>query len=369
MSLTFSRYIALHYLKNTIFLLLALMGIIYLFDTVELIRRASKYDDIPLTLVLHMGLLKLPEVVQVLFPFAILFGAMFTFWQLNRRQELVVVRAAGFSVWQFLMPVVVVALMIGILQVTVLNPIGALLVGKYEQYEDRYLERQNNQIAIFREGLWLRQNVDLGSDYTESGYVILNAAKIEAQGWKLRGVKAVFFDKYDNFVSRLDASLARLQDGAWVFDRPKIHQSSGESIDLPHYTMPTHLTMEDVEDSFASPATMSFWHLPGYIETLEETGFDASALRVHYQSLLSQPFFFVAMILLAAIVSMRPPRQRQGLILFASGVFIGFVVFFMSSFLQALGASQQIPVILAAWSPCLICFMLGVSAIIHLEDG
>lgn len=185
----------------------------------------------------------------------------------------------------------------------------------------------------------------------------------------MKQVKGLFFDKDDNFVSRLDAPFARLEEGAWVFDQPKLHQSDGGVFDLPSYQIATHLTIEDVEESFASPATMSFWHLPGYIQTLEDTGFDASALRVHYHSLLSQPLFFVSMILLAAVVSMRPPRQRQGIILFGSGVFIGFVVFFMSSFLQALGASQQIPVALAAWSPALICLMLGISAIINLEDG
>ena len=368
-SMTFSRYIAFSYFKNTLFLLLALMGIIYLFDTVELIRRAEKFDDVPITLVLRMGLLKLPEVVQILFPFGVLFGAMFTFWQLNRRQELVVVRSAGFSVWQFLAPVIAVAIFIGVLQISVLNPIGALLVGKYEQLENVHLKRESNQIAIFREGLWLRQNVDLGTDYPEKGYVILHAAKIEQSNWRLKQVKAIFFDREDNFVSRLDSPSARLQGGYWVFENSKVHQSSGDIVDLPRYRMQTHLTTQDVEDSFASPATMSFWHLPGYIQTLEETGFDASALRVHYHNLLSQPLFFVAMILLAAIVSMRPPRQRQGLFLFGSGVFMGFVVFFMSSFLQALGASQQLPVVLAAWSPALICFMLGISAVINLEDG
>lgn len=368
-SMTFSRYIAFLYFKNTVFLLLALMGIIYLFDTVELIRRAAKFDNVPITLVLRMGLLKLPEVVQILFPFAILFGAMFTFWQLNRRQELVIVRSAGFSVWQFLAPVIGVALFIGVLQISVLNPIGALLVGKYEQLENTHLKRQSNQIAIFKEGLWLRQSVDLGVDYPETGYVILHATKIQRADWRLKQVKGLFFDKDDNFVSRLDAPFARLEEGAWVFDKPKMHQSDGGVFDLPSYQIATHLTIQDVEDSFASPATMSFWHLPGYIQTLENTGFDASALRVHYHNLLSQPLFFVAMILLAAVVSMRPPRQRQGLILFGSGVFIGFVVFFLSSFLQALGASQQIPVILAAWSPALICLMLGISAIINLEDG
>lgn len=369
MSSTFSQYIARVYFKNTLFLLLALMGIIYLFDTVELIRRASKVDGVSMTLVLQMGLFKLPEVVQVLFPFAVLFGAMFTFWQLNRRQELVVVRSSGFSVWQFLAPVVFTAMLIGVLQIGVLNPLGAILVGKFEQMESVHLKKQNNQIAIFKEGLWLRQNTDLGGDLNDEGYVILHAAKIDQVDWKLKDVKALFFENDDNFVRRLDASFAGLQDGQWVFEKPVVHDYDGSSYRLPEYRMETHLTTQDVEDSFASPATMSFWNLPSYIQTLEDTGFDASALRVHYHSLLSQPLFFVSMILLAAIVSMRPPRQNGGLVLFASGVFIGFVVFFMSSFLQALGASQQIPVILAAWSPALICFMLGISAIINLEDG
>ena len=74
LALTLSRYLAKSYFLNMVFLLLALFGIIYLFDTVELIRRASKSDDVPLSLVLQMGLLKLPEVGQLLFPFAVLFA-------------------------------------------------------------------------------------------------------------------------------------------------------------------------------------------------------------------------------------------------------------------------------------------------------
>jgi len=55
--------------------------------------------------------------------------------------------------------------------------------------------------------------------------------------------------------------------------------------------------------------------------------------------------------------------------LFAMGVFTGFVVFFISSYLQALGSSNQIPPILAAWSPAIVCFLYGLTAMINLEDG
>ncbi len=398
LNLTFSRYIAWVYLRDTLFLLCALMGIIYLFDTVELIRRASKVDDVPFMLVLQMGLLKLPEVVQILFPFAILFGAMLSFWTLNRRQELVVLRSAGLSVWQFIAPVVITAFVIGVLQITVFNPFGALLLGKFERMESDYLRKEARQIAVFKEGLWLRQDVDLNADFPkaqvdvqgvdgeegleggdsdvsqsqaerEQGYVILHAAKVELPTWRLKRVKVLFFDEEDQFIRRIDAPYAFLKPGYWLFEDAVLYDGAGAGQQFSQYRMATDLTIADVEDSFSSPSTMSFWKLKGYIRTLEETGFDASSLRVHYQSLLSQPLFFISMILLAASVAMRPPRQGSGLMLFAIGIFVGFVIFFVSSFLQALGASQQIPVLLAAWAPSLICLMFGVSVVIHLEDG
>jgi len=158
--MTLGAYLGRVYVSNLLFLLAILLGIIYLFDTVELIRRANKTDDVPMSLVLQMGLLKLPEVGQILFPFAILFSAMFTFWQLNRRSELVVLRSAGFSVWQFLLPLVVIVMLVGTIQLTVINPVGALLISKYQQLEDRYLNHQESSMALFQEGLWLRQSTD-----------------------------------------------------------------------------------------------------------------------------------------------------------------------------------------------------------------
>jgi lipopolysaccharide export system permease protein len=359
---TLSRYLARTYIVNTLFLLAALLGVIYLFDTVELMRRAAS-TDVPLPIVLQMSLLKLPEVGQMLLPFAILFGAMFTFWQLTRRYELIVVRAAGFSFWQFLAPVIGVAVVIGLLHISIINPISALLLGKFQQMENVYIKgRQENQIALFKEGLWLRQS-------TANGYVILHAGKIEQPAWKLKLVTALFFMEDDLFVKRVDADSASLEKGQWVFQNAVITNPVDRPIPQPVFILPTELTVMDIEKSFSSAATMSFWKLPGHIRTLEETGFDASPLKVYYQNLLSQPLMFAAMVLLAAAVSMRPPRSRSVLNYFAAGIFMGFVIFFMSSFLQALGASQQLPIVLAAWSPALISMLLGLSVMMNQEDG
>lgn len=366
---TLSRYLARTYFFNMLFLLFALLSVIYLFDTVELIRRASKYTDVPIVLILQMGLLKLPEVGQILFPFAILFSAMFTFWQLTKRSELIVVRAAGFSVWQFLTPVIAVAAFVGVLQMSVINPVGSLLVGKFEQMERQLLDRKDNEIALFKEGLWLRQGVMNAQQVRQDGYIILHAEKITQPGWVLRKVSVLSFDEEDKFSQRVEAETANLKPGYWTLNDATLYTKDQEGIQFARYELPTELTISDIEDSFSSPESMSFWRLPAHIQTLEETGFDASRLKVHYHNLLSQPLMFAAMVLLAATVSMRPPRFRGAGKLFGIGIFMGFVVFFASSFLQALGASGQMPVILAAWSPALISFLLGLSVMMNIEDG
>ncbi len=361
-SATLNRYMALVYARNLALGLLILLGVVYLFDTVELLRRASKRDDVPFGLVLEMGLLKLPEVGQVMFPFAVLFSAIFTFWQMTRRYELIVVRAAGLSVWQFLAPVLAVAMGTGILMTTMINPLGALLLGRFEQLENSYLNTETSQITLLEEGLWLRQEA-------ENGHVILHAGKVQSPEWELQDVMVLFFGPQDNFERRLDAASARLDQGQWVFRDAQSHTVSGGSEKIPLVALPTTLTSTEIEESFSAPQSMSFWKLPAFIRTMDATGFDSARLKVHFQSLLAQPLLYLAMILLAASVSLRPPRFRGTFALAAFGVLIGFLVFFLSSFLQALGATHQIPVILAAWAPAAVSFLLGLAVMLNLEDG
>ena len=374
---TLSRYLAIRYVINLLVLLGTLLGLIYLFDVIELLRRSGKADGVSTGLVLEMALLKLPEVGQMLFPFAILFSAIFTFWQLTRRYELIVLRASGFSVWQFLMPVLLCAMATGIILITIINPIGAVLISKFEHLERTYLSRQENQIAVFQEGLWLRQSIliddgktaeDGGKSLTP-GYVILHAQKIKQPDWVLQNVTALYFTTNNDFFQRVDSKSATLEGGFWIMNDAVIHRSLLEPQRMDIYSLPSNLSVQDIEESFSSPRSMSFWKLPSYIRTLEQTGFDAARLKVYYQNLLSLPVMFMAMILLAATVSLRPPRASGTFLMVCLGVFMGFIIFFLSNYLQALGSSQQIPVFLAAWSPALICLLLGLSVLINLEDG
>ena len=358
---TLGRYFARKFLLNFLALSVILFSIVYLFDTIELLRRAAGDRDVPTYIVFQMGMLKLADTGQVIAPFIVLFAALATFWKLSRQREIVVTRAAGFSSWQFLSSVVLTGMGLGIVFTTLVNPLGARLIERFERMESNYIISSSNEIALFSDGLWLRQNRD-------NGYVILHARRIREPDWRMRNVMALFFDDKHRFVKRYDTKRARLEAGQWTFIKPVISQPGAASERSDSKSLATDLTPSDIEESFSSPETIPFWHLPGFISVMEKTGFDATGLRVHFHSLLAKPFMFTGMILIGALLATRPPRFQHAGKLIAGGVMLGFIIFFAANFLEALGASHQIPVVLGAWTAPVITLLLGVTAILSVEE-
>lgn len=363
-TLTFklSRYLMRQYMLNFLGLMLLLLGVILLFDTIELIRRSSEYN-LSFGLIAQMALLKLPEVGQMLLPFGILFSAMYTFWKMTRNNELIVIRATGFSIWQFLMPVLFCGLMIGLLSTTIINPISAVFLKKFEKMEVNHLRKTDSLLNISKNGIWLKQE-------TNDGYNLLRAAQFNPETWELSKVIVFYFTDDNIPQQRIDAQTAKLQDGFWQLQQAHYFDiAQTEPLTYHHYKIPTEITSRDIEDSFADPQTLSFWEIPSFIDTLEATGFPATRMKVHFQSLLAQPLLFLAMILLASSVSLRPSRFGGTIYFITLGVIIGFLIFFIENFLHAFGISQKIPVFLAAWAPAVISFLLGLTSLLYLEDG
>jgi len=84
---------------------------------------------------------------------------------------------------------------------------------------------------------------------------------------------------------------------------------------------------------------------------------------------LSTPLLLAAMILLAATFSLRLTRSGHTGLLLGAGVLTGFLLYFVSDVVHAFGIAGNLPIILAAWTPTGVCTLLGLSLLLHLEDG
>ena len=362
LSPTLSMYLGRQFLLGIGFVLAVLLALIYLIDVVELLRRASGREEADFGLVLSMAALNLPKLAQKVLPVATLFGAIVTFSRLTRSHELIVARAAGVSVWQFLMPALVIAVLLGTVMVTLFNPLAALMSARYEHLEGRYLEGRQSLLAVSATGLWLRQADEFGQS-------VIHARHVTSAGTELRDVIVFLYKGTDQFVGRVDAERAVLLDGRWRLTDALLTQPQEPALRLPEYEIKTTLTLEQIQEGFASPQTLSFWSLPRFIRTLEMAGFSAIRHRLYWHSILATPLLLAAMILLAATFSLRLTRRGHTGILLGAGVLTGFLLYFVSDVVHAFGIAGNLPVILAAWTPTGVCALLGLSMLLHLEDG
>jgi lipopolysaccharide export system permease protein len=370
--ITLSTYIGKHFIGRVSVVFFIMMFTIILFDSLELIRRAYS-KEVPLPVILQMTLLKMPTIIQKVVPFAILIGGILSFSKMTRTSELIVARAAGVSAWQFLAPAIIISFILGLFIMMVFNPLASTMLSKFEHIEAKYLKGGASTLSVSSNGLWLRQKNSF-----DSGKTVINALRVSHEDMALYDVTIFMFGDNNEFLQRVDAEKATLKEEEDNEGNEKIYWDIKDAIlTVPgmaaaartDYRLGTELSRHHIQESFASPETMSFWELPKFISTLKEAGFSAIRHSLHWHNVLVTPFFLSAMVFFAAAFSLRPPRQGKTGALMAGGIGAGFIIYFISNLVLALGLSGSIPVIVSAWTPAFVSILIGTVLILHLEDG
>ncbi|MGI4978179.1 MAG: LPS export ABC transporter permease LptG [Janthinobacterium lividum] len=364
---TLSLYVGRQFSAAVLGMLAALAGLVALFDYIELLRRAATKPDASFGLVTEIAVLRLPFIAMQILPFAVLLGGILAFWRLTRSSELIVARAAGISAWQFLSAPLLCALGFGLLATAAVSPLSSAMLGRAEELDNVYLKSLGGPLSLAGGQLWLRQSDD---GLRPQGVAILHARGVGLKDGRLVGDDvSVFRLDGDRLLSRIEAHRATLDPGHWQLDDARTIAPDHLPEPVGSMPLPTDLTVGRVQESFASPDTLSVWALPGFIGLLERSGFSALRHRLHFQSLLALPLLSGVMALVAAGFSMRPTRRGGVARMIGSGVAAGFALFTISKVSAEFGQSGALPAVLAAWAPAAAGLMLAVALLLHLEDG
>jgi lipopolysaccharide export system permease protein len=360
MTSTLGRYLSGRFLRTIGGVFSVLFLIIYIGDFVEMLRRAGDAPGVTTGMLAFLSLLRTPAIAEQILPFAVLGGAMFAFIGLSRRLELVIIRSAGVSVWQFLTPPVVIVLLIGVAATTIYNPVSASLKQRADRIETGIFGKSAR--ASQDTSLWLRQR-------SVDGQSILRAERSSDFGSVLSGVTAFVYQSDGRFLERVEAARAKLEPGAWMLEDARVSAPGEETRATNIYFLATNLTSEQVSQSFLAPASVSFWKLPEVMERTEAAGLDATGYKLRHQSLLARPLLLVAMVFIAATVSLRFFRSGGVSRTVSGGVAAGFVLYVATKLAGDLGGAGLLSASVAAWSPAIVGSMLGTLVLLNQEDG
>ena len=376
-----SRYIARRVFRSIVLAFVIVTAIIMLVDFVEATRNIG--DEGAFTLLELAGLtaLKVPQLIEETIPFVVLFGVMGALYGLNKRSELVVLRASGLSAWRFLWPAVMVSAAIGLIWAAVFNPLAAKSMAKYQDILIKAAQAQGQPSAPRQQGedIWLREgSVDEQivirgtlrpyeplTLYNPTFYYYTVQSPAEDESSRLRASAGE-----TRYAYRIDAKSAELMaEGYW--------QLRGVTRNLEDNTVRRALTMSVPTQIKAAQLTQTsqmsqkspFWTLPSDITAAREAGFSTVGLRLQWHKLLSLPLMLVALTIIAAGVSMGNVRSGGVLRLMLAGAAVGFFVYFSNNLISAFGEAQTLSIVTASWTVPLLVLLLGLAYLSRLEDG
>ncbi|AQX18533.1 MULTISPECIES: LPS export ABC transporter permease LptG [unclassified Bartonella] len=360
--LTLGRYFFMLYLKTVCFFLLGVFILVLLIDFTENSSKLALLPHYTAKGAFLISLLRIPLIMQQLFPFIALFSAITMLISLNKKLELVVARSIGISAWQFLAPACFGAFLFGLFSILFINPLAAW---SSSQAKKMIAEWRSNSAQISTTDTripWLTQHTNLGR-------ITVGAKSIIYQDLSLIDATFVQYNENATVKNWINTKKATLTDGAWLLTNGTIYKIGQTPEKFTELRIKTHLKPEFLTEYLTDPITIPFYTLPKKIAVARSLGYSANKFDMHLQSLIALPMLLVAMTLIAATVSLKIPRFGQSRTLILGGVIAGFILYVISMLVRSFGNAGYIPPIIAAWVPVIVALFFAISFLLYTEDG
>ncbi len=291
-----------------------------------------------------------PSLIYQMAPIAVMLAVLITFGVMQKSSELTAMKATGISLYRATFPVIVLS---------ALFAVGLFAFDQvYIPHTNRRQEILRNEIKGKPAQTYLQANRQwIVGDNNEIYYYQL----FDPDANVFRGISIFEFDpKTFQLTRRISAAQAHWEPSLnkFVFENGWVRTLDGASIqDYRTFDVSTFKELQEDPSYFKKEVRqsqeMDYQALREYIDDLQQSGFDTVRLRVQLQKKLSYPLITLVMAVLAIPFAVTG-RTGGALAGVAIAIAIAVVYIGMAGLFEAMGNANQLPAVLAAWSPDII---------------
>ncbi len=343
--------------RFSMYFLLIMAIFVFLFETFtffELLDDIARHRVAFLTVINYFRYLT-PYLIYNLAPLGALVSVLVTLGIMSKNNEIVAIKASGISLHRLIVPLLVAGMLLA----------GAMLIvdETYLPYANQRQDALRNQIKGRPPQTYTHpQRWIFGENSKVYNYDLFSPAQNVFGGLSVVEIDPASF----NVRRRIFASRAHWSDSQkiWLLESGWVRDFSGGAItrfdqfnvqSFPELTEPPSYFNREVRQAFQ----MNWAELSRYIEGLRRAGFDVANLTVQWHVKIAYPLIApVSMLLAIPFAFLVGARGALGGV--TIGVAIGIGYWSIARLMEAMGGVGQLPPFLAAWSPDLIFFFLGL---------
>ena len=292
-------------------------------------------------------LLLFPTKIYDFIPVSALVGCLAGLGSMAASSELVVMRAAGISLWRMVWSVIKPALLL----ILIGGVLGEYVAPTTEQIaETRHAIARSSDGTYTGSGVWHREGND---------YMYFNA--VEPNG-VLYGVSIYRFDDDLNLQESTFASRAIFQSDHWVLENVRTSRLEDDQFVVEeHIIQPweTDLTTTILKVSVVDPDALSITGLLTYTRYLDQQDLDVGEYALAFWKKALQPLSIISLVLMGISFVFGPLRSvSMGYRIF-SGVITGVIFMIFQNLMGPSSLVFGFPPFFAVMFPIALCFLLG----------
>ncbi len=312
---------------------------------------------IPFQAVLKLLVFKLPAIIVLTFPVAMLFSAAMALGRLAKDGEIVALRTSGISLLRLSLPVLLTSLVIS----------GASYITneKIVPSTNHISENIIRQIILKSPATQIRENVFFRDSSNRYFYV----RRVDPKKSLLTDIMV-----YEFIGERLPrvivAKRAKFSEGIWDLEDGIIHKydDAGRIAYQANFGVMRIMTNENILTftDQKTPQEMSSSELNGLILMLKRGGVNVRSLLTDFYMKISIPLTCFVFALIGIPLSIPPIRSGRAFGIVTSIVIV-FSFYVFASTLRSFGHGGYLPPIIAAFTPQVLFTLLGIILLLRDE--
>ena len=342
------KFLVFSFLKSLIFvssIIYVLIFILNILTEFEFFREIDVQYYFPI----YLSLINSPSLLFEMFPFIFLISSQMFFINLMKNDQIQTFKYSGLKNSKILIVLSLTSFLTGLIIIGLFYNLSSNLKNIYLNLKNNYTSDDKYLAVITNNGLWIKDNID--------GKInIINASKIDEE--LLIEVSITELDKEFNVKRHIESDKVDISKNKWLVFNPKIF-SGNEKDKLSFINFKSNFDYERIQNLFSNLSSLSILELYKLKKNYNLLNLSTTEIRLQIQKILSYPFYLCFMSILAAIIMFNFKKQKSNALKISFGLFLSVLIYYINNFLNVLGKTEKINILLSVWIPILLLIIIN----------
>ena len=352
------KYIFVKFLSKFITISLIFLSLIFILNIFEEI---SFFKNINTALITpyFLTFLNTPIILFELFPFIFLLSTQLFFNEILIKNELTLLKNVGLSNLKIITTLFLFSVFIGFLIIVLYYNLASKFKFYYTDIKNNY-SNDNKYLAVVNDsGLWLK-------DQTEEGILIVKSRNIKDN--YLNNVIINQFDFDFNHLKTIQSDKIDISNKNWIIQKPVITIANITSRNQLTINIKSNFDKNKINSLFSNFLTLNIWELFYLKIDYEKLGYSSNEVMIHLLKLISSPFLYGLMTILASIIMFNTNKINSLFFSMVLGILVSVLIYYINFMFVSLGNTGKIPNNLSIFLPIFFIFIINLFGLTRINE-